>query len=424
MISPASTPFATASRRWRMARLSRSGPCRNFFDPAIHGCGPISTASARRCCNPKRAEEMETRAPFVIVGAFVLAIIVAIFGFVYWLNNTGGLGPRTSYHVQFDGSVPGLLVGAGVLFNGIRVGEVTELALAPDNPRRVNATISVASNTPVRPDTRVGLDFQGLTGVPVIALEGGSKLSNSGKVPTLIAEPGAGLSMTQAARDALRKVDTVLSENSEPLKDTIANFKTFSDGLARNTGKLDGIVAGLEKMTGGGAPAQKITYDLRAPHELGPVSKTLKGQLAIPEPSAVAMLETQRMLFSPVKDYPNFSDFLWADSIPKLLQARLMDSFENYDIAHAPLRAADAGQSDFQLLIDVRRFRITTDSEPMVEIGLSARLVDKNGKVIASRLFKESRKLDRIEPPAAVEAFNDAFGRIAKEMVGWTVQSL
>ena len=39
---------------------------------------------------------METRAPFVIVGAFVLAAIAAVFGFVYWLQNTGGLGPRTS----------------------------------------------------------------------------------------------------------------------------------------------------------------------------------------------------------------------------------------------------------------------------------------------------------------------------------------
>ena len=125
---------------------------------------------------------METRAPFVVVGAFVLAAIVAVFGFVYWLHNTGGLGPRATYHVQFDGSVPGLLVGAAVLFNGIRVGEVTELALAPDSPRRVNATISVASTTPVRSDTKVGLEFQGLTGVPVVALEGGVLLSNSGEV--------------------------------------------------------------------------------------------------------------------------------------------------------------------------------------------------------------------------------------------------
>jgi len=216
---------------------------------------------------------METRAPFDVVGAFVLAAIAAVFGFVYLLHNTGGLGPRATYHVQFDGSVPGLLVGAAVLFNGIRVGEVTDLGLAPDNPRRVNTTISVSSTTPVRSDTKVGLEFQGLTGVPVIALEGGTLLANSGEVPTLIAEPGAGQGMTQAARDALRRVDSVLAENAEPLKNTIANLQVFSEGLARNTGKLDSIVAGLEKMTGGGTPPQKITHDLRAPQNLGSASK-------------------------------------------------------------------------------------------------------------------------------------------------------
>jgi phospholipid/cholesterol/gamma-HCH transport system substrate-binding protein len=367
---------------------------------------------------------METRAPFVIVGAFVLATIVAIFGFVYWLNNTGGLGPRTTYHVQFDGPVPGLLIGAGVLFNGIRVGEVTDLALAPDNPRRVNATISVASNTPVHRDTKVGLDFQGLTGVPVVALEGGAQVANSTEVPTLIAEPGAGQSMTQAARDALRKVDSVLSENSEPLKDTIANFKVFSEGLARNTGKLDSIVAGIEKMTGGGTTPQKVTYDLRAPRNFPPPVKAIKGQLALPEPSAVAMLETQRMLFSPVKDYPDFAEFLWADSIPKLLQARLIESFENYDIARAPLRAADVGQTDYQLLIDVRRFQVETGSQPAAQIALSARILDKSGKIVASHLFEQSERLDKIEPQAAVSAFEEAFGRLAKDLVSWTVQTL
>ena len=44
---------------------------------------------------------METRAPFVIVGGFVLAAIVAVFGFVFWLHNSGGLGPRVSYEVRF-----------------------------------------------------------------------------------------------------------------------------------------------------------------------------------------------------------------------------------------------------------------------------------------------------------------------------------
>jgi phospholipid/cholesterol/gamma-HCH transport system substrate-binding protein len=367
---------------------------------------------------------METRAPYVLIGTFVLAAILAVFGFVYWLNNTGGIGPRTNYHVQFQGPVPGLLVGAGVLFNGIRVGEVTQLGLSPDNPRFVNATVSVATTTPVRADTKVGLDFQGLTGVPVVTLEGGTIVVKSGELPVLIAEPGAGQSMTQAARDALRRVDSVLQDNSGPLKDTIANFKTFSDGLARNTGKVDGILAGLEKMTGGGAPAQKITYDLRTPQNLGPAGKTLSASLAIPEPTAVAMLQTQRMLFSPVGDNPGFAEFLWADSIPKLVQARLIDSFENYDIAHAPLRTSDLGQADFQLLIDIRRFRIATDGDPRVEIGLTARIVDKNGKLVASRLIEASEKLDKVEPGAAIAAFDAAFARIAKELIGWTVQAV
>jgi len=366
---------------------------------------------------------METRAPFVLVGAFVLAAIAAVFGFVYWLHNTGGLGPRATYHVQFDGSVPGLLVGAAVLFNGIRVGEVTDLGLAPDKPRGVNATISVVSTTPVRADTKVGLEFQGLTGIPVVALEGGALLANSGEVPTLIAEPGAGQGMTQAARDALRKVDSVLTENAGALKDTIGNFKVFSEGLARNTGKLDGIVAGLERMTGATATPKKLTYDLRPLQRSGPVGKTITVQWAIPEPTAVAMLDTQRFLFQPAQDYPGFDEAIWADSLPKLVQARLIESFENYDIAHAPLRTADNSQTDFQLLIDVRRFQIAVDPKPSAEIGLSARIVDKSGKLVASRLFEESEPLAKLEPSQAVAAFSNAFGRIAKAMIAWAVEA-
>ena len=161
---------------------------------------------------------METRAPFIIVGAFVLAAICAVFGFVYWLHNNAGTGARTLHHVQFDGSVSGLLVGAAVLFNGIQVGEVTGLGLAADSPRRVNVTIAVATDTPVRADTKVGLDFQGLTGVPVIALEGGKDVGPAIGAQTLIADPAAGLSMTQAARNALGRVDSVLAENAEPRK--------------------------------------------------------------------------------------------------------------------------------------------------------------------------------------------------------------
>jgi phospholipid/cholesterol/gamma-HCH transport system substrate-binding protein len=366
---------------------------------------------------------METRAPFVIVGAFILAAIVAVFGFVYWLHNAGGLGARTSYNLQFNGSVPGLLVGASVLFNGIRVGEVTSLGLAADNPRQVNAVISVLPDTPVRADTKVGLDFQGLTGVPVVALEGGVLLVASGPVPTLVAEPGAGQSMTQAARDALKRVDAVLAENAEPLKSTISNLKIFSEGMARNTGRLDGIVAGLERMTGGGtAAAAKVIYDLDVPRDFGSSRKPIKAQLVVPDPTSILMFDTQRMLFMPPGgSHPEFSDFQWSDSLPKLVQAKIIQSFENYDSEHAPLRAIDGVAAEYQLLIDIRGFQIRTDSEPVAEIGFSAKILGKDGRVLASRLFADKRKLEALDSQSAVHALSEAFGAIAKDLINWTV---
>ena len=60
--------------------------------------------------------------------------------------------------------------------------------------------------------------------------------------------------------------------------------------------------------------------------------------------------------------------------------------------------------------------------KPTAEIALSARIVDKNGKIVAARLFEESEKFDQVAPPEAVAAFSDAFGRIAKDMIAWTVR--
>jgi len=91
---------------------------------------------------------METRAPYALIGLFVLAAVGAVFGFVYWMHNTGGLGERAVYRVRFEHSVSGVLVGSAVMFNGIRVGEVTDLKIGMDNPQQVTATISVSPATP------------------------------------------------------------------------------------------------------------------------------------------------------------------------------------------------------------------------------------------------------------------------------------
>jgi len=367
---------------------------------------------------------MEIRAPFVIVGAFVLAAIVAVFGFVYWLNNAGGIGKRDSYQIVFNGPVPGLLIGAAVLFNGIRVGEVTSLELVADRPRDVRATIAVLEHTPVRSDTRVGLDFQGLTGVPVIALEGGDAADAPPVRGPLVAEKGAGQSMTQAARDALRRVDAVLSDNAGPLHDTIGNLNTFAEGLARNTPKLDNIVAGLERMTGSSAaPPRKTVYDLHAVESFESHRAALPSPLVVAEPTAIARLQTQRFLFTPDEEAPDFADAQWSDSLPVLLQARLMQSFENYDIAHAPLRADSGVDGAFRLLIDLRRFEIALAPQPQAVVALSARIVDANGTLKAAQVFQDAADIDALNPSKATTAFDKAFGSLARKLIAWTVQS-
>ena len=364
---------------------------------------------------------METRAPFVIVGAFVLAAIAAVFGFVYWLNNAGGIGKRETYHVVFNGPVPGLLVGAAVLFNGIRVGEVTSLDLVADRPHDVHATIAVIEHTPVRADTKVGLDFQGLTGVPVVAMEGGEDSAAPKVEGVLIAEKGAGQSMTQAARDALRRVDSVLSDNSVPLHEAITNLSTFTDGLARNTPKLDGIVAGLERMTGAATPPRKITYDLKAADQFETPRRPLASGLVIAEPTATARLQTQRFLFaSDEEPHDDFINAQWSDALPQLVQAKLLQSFENYDIEHAPLRGDALSDGGGRLMLDLRQFDIVVAPEAKVTIELSTKLVDAAGRLKAARIFEQSIPMDKLTVAQAATAFRRAFEMLSRDVVTWT----
>ncbi|HVT55917.1 MAG TPA: MlaD family protein, partial [Xanthobacteraceae bacterium] len=120
---------------------------------------------------------METKANYSLIGLFTLAVIAGAFGFVYWFQNVGGGGAKAYYRVVFGGSVSGLNVGGPVLFNGIRVGEVTGLALDAQHPERVVANIAIQQSVPLHKDTEVGMQFQGLTGIASLSLKGGTAKS-------------------------------------------------------------------------------------------------------------------------------------------------------------------------------------------------------------------------------------------------------
>ena len=200
---------------------------------------------------------METRANYVLIGLFTLAVIAGAFGFIYWFHSAGGTGARMAYRVLFKAPISGLRVGSSVAFNGIRVGEVTELALDAKNPQQSVAKISVDANTPVRTDTRVSLDFQGLTGVAQLSLKGGSMnaapvAATDGMPPLLVADTGAGQDLMQSAREVLVRLEGFLDQNQAALKNSISNIETFTDTLARNSTRLDRVMAGFEQMVGDG----------------------------------------------------------------------------------------------------------------------------------------------------------------------------
>ena len=213
---------------------------------------------------------METRANYVLIGVFTLAVIAGVFGFIYWFQNIGGTGERLLYRIVFDGSVSGLRTGATVMFNGIRVGEVTGLRLDPSKPKQVVATLSVDRSVTVREDTRIGLEFQGLTGIAAVALIGGNPAAKviagvgaNETPPLLIAPPGATQDVTQAARDVMRKLDEFITENQKSFTAALQNIEMFTATLSRNSDKIDKTLSNIEQFTAAlGSNSQNIDKTL------------------------------------------------------------------------------------------------------------------------------------------------------------------
>jgi phospholipid/cholesterol/gamma-HCH transport system substrate-binding protein len=146
------------------------------------------------------------------------------------------------------------------------------------------ALIAVDSETPVRKDTRVGVETQGIMGGPVLSLTGGFpeaaalKPTSSGEPPLLVADPSASASLAQTAREALNRLDSLVGDNSAGLRDLVTNLDTFSQALGRNSGRADTILAGLEKMLAPAGPkSAPETFDLAVP-QFPPPRKPLTAQ--------------------------------------------------------------------------------------------------------------------------------------------------
>ena len=201
---------------------------------------------------------METRANFVLIGAFTLAVIASGFLFVLWLVAAGQVSHSRTYEVLFTGSVSGLSRGGAVVFNGLRVGEVLSLDFVPNDPGRVAAIINVDGRITIKKDTQARLELQGLTGGSAIALTGGAPDSPTlvgvdGAPPVIVAEPSANLlesvQNVSAKVDAiLAKADKLVSDNSLAITDTIKNIDTFSKALGDSSSGIGAALTGVSEL--------------------------------------------------------------------------------------------------------------------------------------------------------------------------------
>jgi phospholipid/cholesterol/gamma-HCH transport system substrate-binding protein len=196
---------------------------------------------------------METRANYVLIGSFTLAVIAAAFGFVLWFQSLHTTKARSPLRIVFEGPAAGLRNGGSVNFNGIRVGEVISVKL--DNPRRVVALAMVENSAPIRKDTLVGLEFQGLTGVAAISLKGGEEAApavplDEDGIAVLTADPNRLQDVTEAIRGTLQNINRVVADNQEAVKSSLHNLETFTNSLARNSERIDAIMARVDGVMG------------------------------------------------------------------------------------------------------------------------------------------------------------------------------
>lgn len=160
---------------------------------------------------------MERNANYALVGFASMILFVGLVVFVFWLARLQFNQEYDIYDILFTEPVRGLSEGGEVHFNGIKVGEVTKLALDKRDPNRVIARIRVTSEAPVRVDSRATLEPQGVTGVNYVQITAGTPSKKMLRDTVKGDEVPVILSQRSTISDLLEGGGTVLSRTIEAL---------------------------------------------------------------------------------------------------------------------------------------------------------------------------------------------------------------
>ena len=207
---------------------------------------------------------METRANYAIVGFFTLVVMLAAFGFVYWMAKFGNTGETAPLVVRIPGSANGLSNGSPVRFNGIPYGVIRNISIDPDSPDFVIAETTIRADAPVYTDTRAALEIQGLTGSAYIELQGGSpsnpniltRAMELGQVAVIDADPSGVTNLLATADDILNRANRVIGEVEgfvkdarSPLTETLKNTEVFTAALRDNADGIDDFLQSVADLS-------------------------------------------------------------------------------------------------------------------------------------------------------------------------------
>jgi phospholipid/cholesterol/gamma-HCH transport system substrate-binding protein len=188
---------------------------------------------------------METRAHYVAVGAFVLAMVFLGFVAALWLAGTQFAVEYAHYDIYFSG-VTGLSKGARVDYSGVPVGKVSDIQIDPGNVERIRVTVDIEKSVVIRQNARAEIQTNLLSGVSTIMISRETQTS-----PPLEAQPGerypvikpkfsALASLSARAPQLLDKIDAILDHVDEVLNDQnrtafaaiLTNIQTLTNTLA------------------------------------------------------------------------------------------------------------------------------------------------------------------------------------------------
>lgn len=204
---------------------------------------------------------METRARHVLIGLFTLAAAVVAVLFALWLGRSDSEHDFHLYDIAFEEAVSGLSRGSTVEFNGIRVGDVVDLRLDPQNPKNVYARVRVERAAPVRTDTQATLMPVGITGTSLIRLTSGNDphtrplASDNRNIPVIHAKPSPMSKLLAGGEDVLYNFNELLvsthklfsDHNIRQLSQTLEHIEKTTSTLASQRDNLGKAIAGFEQ---------------------------------------------------------------------------------------------------------------------------------------------------------------------------------